>query len=406
MKNLSILFILFWVIMSKTFAQNDKYNLIYASEIRLNKSKALIAKKDPDYVSAYNKLIKAADKALLLESNPVVNKTQMPPSGDKHDYLSLAPYFWADSTKSDGLPWKSRDGEVNPLSRGSNTDQTRISDLWDALDALTYGYYFSGDVKYTNKAKELMNVWFIDPKTKVNPNINFGQSVPGGAKGRALGIIEWTGTAQLVTMMQLLSTDKLIDDAFKKSMDLWISDYTNWLLTSPLGIEEDGQPQNHGNWYDFQTVGLLRYLGRNEEAKNRVEAAKNNRIASQIEPDGSQPKELRRTKSISYSEMNVRAMMRVADMGKPLGVDLWQFQTVDGRSLKKAFDYFRPYVLGEKKWEQKQIEGGVDKMLETRLKPLFSIGSSIVGEDLIDKKANTFEKMSYMQMLQYPPNGK
>ncbi len=382
---------------------NPQNSLIYVSEERLSKSKSLIEQKNPEYVDAYKKLIVAANKALTLEANPVVNKTMMPPSGDKHDYISLAPYFWADSTKPNGLPWISKDGQVNPLSRGNNTDQARMHEMWSALHHLSMGYYFSKDLKYANKAKEIIQLWFIDEATKVNPNINYGQGVPGGVNGRPFGVIEWVEISRLVTTIQLLERDKLLTPTFKNCVDKWLSDYTNWLRTSKIGMEEDAQPQNHGNWYDFQVVGLLRYLGKNEEAKEKVEAAKK-RIASQIQPDGSMPLELRRTKSVYYSEMNLRAMTFVTEMGRSLGVDLWTYETPDGRSMKKAFDYLRPFALGEKEWTYKQIIGGGPKgAIESRLKPLFSIASSIYGEKLIDEKAKVDEKLDFMQRLMYPP---
>ncbi len=380
-----------------------KNSLIFLNEERISKTKQLVKQKDKRYSDAYKKLIVAADKALTMDANPVVKKTVIPPSGDKHDYISIAPYFWADSTKPNGLPWISKDGQVNPLTRGNNTDQTRTHDLWDALQNLSLAYYFSDDVKYANKAKNLIKIWFIDAETKVNPNINYGQSVPGGAEGRPLGVIEWDGCSHLITTLQLLEKDNLITPAYKNSVDKWINDYTQWLLTSKLGMEEDRQPQNHGNWYDFQVVGLLRYLGRNEEAKARVEAAKK-RIASQIQPDGSMPLELRRTKSVYYCEMNLRAMTFVTEMGRPLGVDLWAYETADGRSMKKAFDYLRPFALGEKEWKEKQIIGGGAKgAIEDRLKPLFSIASTVYGEKLIDDKANVSANLSYLQILLFPP---
>ena len=387
---------------SKNTVFPSQSSLIFINEGRLKRSNALIIQKDVNYVAAYKKLISAANKVLTKEPNPVVNKTTVPPSGNKHDYISIAPYFWPDSTKPNGLPWLAKDGQVNPLTRGDNTDQVRMHDLWDALHHLSLAYYFSKDVKYANKAKDLIKVWFIDEATKVNPHINYGQSVPGGVEGRPLGVIEWDGISRLVSTMQLLDRDKLLLIPFKNSVDKWLSDYTNWLRTSKIGLEEDAQAQNHGNWYDFQVVGLLRYLGRNQEAKEKVEAAKT-RIASQIQPDGSMPLELRRTKSVYYCEMNLRALTFVTEMGRTLGVDLWAYQTPDGRSIKKAFDYLRPFALGEKEWVGNQIVGGgPKKAIEERLKPLFSIASTIYGEKLIDDKANAHDKLDYLQLLMFP----
>src|SRR4029079_12087311 len=53
---------------------------------------------------------------LILSQKPhsVIEKAELPPSGDKHDFLALAPYRWPDPTKPDGLPYLDHDGAVNP----------------------------------------------------------------------------------------------------------------------------------------------------------------------------------------------------------------------------------------------------------------------------------------------------
>ena len=66
----------------------------------------------------------AADKALHEGPFSVVQKGITPPSGDKHDYMSQAPYFWADPSKANGLPYIRRDGQRNPeLKKISDHDQ-------------------------------------------------------------------------------------------------------------------------------------------------------------------------------------------------------------------------------------------------------------------------------------------
>jgi hypothetical protein len=181
-------------------------------------------------------------------------------------------------------------------------------------------------------------------------------------------------------------------------------DYYTWVKTNKMGLENDNGKQNHSTNYDYQLVGLARYLGLESEAIERLEAAKQKRIVTQIAADGRQPGELGRTKSVHYCSMNLRIMSLVAELGKPVGVDLWNYSSDDGRSIKKAFEFLRPFAEGKEKWAYKQItEGGVYKAIEEEMIPLFSIASTIFNEELIDESTEAYKYLNYMDRLQYPP---
>jgi len=49
-------------------------------------------------------------------------------------------------------------------------------------------------------------------------------------------------------------------------------------------------------------------------------------------------------------------MTLLADLGNRVGVDLWHYQTPDGRSLRLTLDWVYPFAAGEKKWTHPQIE--------------------------------------------------
>jgi len=84
----------------------------------LASARTLVRAKDARTAAAYASLIQDANKALTAPIVAVTDKkTLMPPSGDKHDYFSLSPYWWPDSTKPSGLPYIRRDGVTNPESK-------------------------------------------------------------------------------------------------------------------------------------------------------------------------------------------------------------------------------------------------------------------------------------------------
>ena len=381
-----------------------KGKLIHYEETFLEAVKSEIEKNNSFFVSAYNTLISEANKELNKAADPVTNKTQTPPSGSKNDYLSLAPYWWPDPNKPDGLPWIHKDGQVNPMTRGNNTDQVRLSNFFDAMEVLSFAYYFSSDMKYANKAIELLNVWLVNSETRVNPHANFAQGIPGKNTGRQIGIIEWSSVYKVIAAMQIMENKGVLPGTTKTGVDDWLSEWSVWLRTSSFGIKESNMGNNHGTKYDFQVLGLLLYEGRTADATKLVNDFKTKRIASQIQPNGAQPSELSRTKSVNYSTMNLWGMTQVAQMGWQVGIDLWGFETSDGRSIRQAFNFLSPYLQNPETWTWEQItNGGKVNALNTLTKPLFSKASTIFNEDLIDHSENAGNQLSYLDKLIYPP---
>jgi hypothetical protein len=243
---------------------------------------------------------------------------------------------------------------VNP-ERFDFKDRELVLTLQTCVTTLSAAYYITGKDEYAAHAAWMMRAWFLDSLTRMNPNMNFSEAVKGRNAGRGAGII---GLCQLPTILDavvLIHGSKHWSAADDLGIQAWCKSYLTWLRTSPNGIDEQDSPNNHGTWYDVQIASLALFTGTPDTAKRILEGAKTLRIASQIEPDGRMPKELERTRGIGYSSFNLLAMSTLATIGANVGVDLWHYETADGRSIRKAIDWMVPYYDGTKKWEYQQI---------------------------------------------------
>lgn len=303
--------------------------------------------------SARAALLRDAEQALAAGPFSVMDKQRTPPSGDKHDFFSLAPYWWPDPAKPGGLPYIRRDGEVNPESK-RETDDVPFGRMAGAVSVLSAAYRETGDERFASRAALLLRAWFIEPATRMNPNLDYGQGVPGRNTGRGAGIIATRRLVEIVDAARLLAASPSWTTRDADGLRAWCSAYAAWLKTSPNGREENAAENNHGTWYEAQLTALLLYTGQAGEAKARFEAARR-RLASQVEPDGRQPRELARTRSWSYSVMNLHGWFTVARLAGETGVDLWHYRTADGRSLQGALDYLVRFSGAGAAWPHQQI---------------------------------------------------
>lgn len=318
-------------------------------------AKVRIANRDAHVLPAYSKLIADADKALGAPLVAVTQKSSLlPPSGDRHDYFSLSPYWWPDPSKKDGLPYIRRDGVTNPESK-RDLDQPRVAAMGFNVQTLALAWYFTGDEKYAARAAAQLRTWFLDSATRMTPHLRYSQLVRGNPAERGSGIIDTRWFIEATQAAGLVNNSTSWNATDKAALQAWFRSYLDWLLTSPNGAHERVAKNNHGSWYAAQTAAYALLVGDTALARRIVEDAKP-RIGWQIRPDGSQPIELERTRSMHYSGFNIEALSRLGEIGRVVHADIWNYQAPEGGSLRAAIDHLARYIASGEKWPGQQID--------------------------------------------------
>lgn len=329
-------------------------------EARLGQLKSAYAGKEdpnvpPEAMPIARKTVKEADKRMGKLVITITENENLQASKDPHDYFSIGRYFWPDSSKPDGLPWINRDGETNPDAVKAS-DEKKLSEMIHAVEYLALAYQLTGDEKYGAEAARFLRGFFLDADTKMNPHLDYGQSVPGKATGRGWGLIDTRGFMSLPDVLKLLEKCPAWTTKDRKEMKAWWTAYGDWMQTSKIGLQEKKAPNNHGAAYDVQLAAVLVMSEKEDEAKKVLRESLPARLDDHITADGKQPRELARTKSWSYSCFNLKNICKGAVMAQSMGIDLWNHEGTDGSgSLRKAMLFLIPFLKNPEGWSDKQI---------------------------------------------------
>ena len=299
-------------------------------------------------------LEQAAAKALRVPLITITDKAKPSPTGDAHDYISYARYWWPDPAKPDGLPYIRKDGSHNREQVDAG-DRKKIDHLVDSVTVLALGWSRLHREECARRAGEWLRAWFVTPATRMKPALDYAQVRLGHNRnlGNASGVIDTRTFADLVEVLPLLQGSPALTPEDDAAIRRWFTDYFHWLETGPAAVAEHQAENNHGSWYLVQAVAIARYLGRDDAARRLCEEDRA-RIARQFEADGRQPLELARADSLGYSHFNLVAQLQLARQAHRLGVDLWHYTAPNGGSLKRGVDYLRPYNAAPDTWPHPQ----------------------------------------------------
>jgi hypothetical protein len=278
---------------------------------------------------------------------------RMPPSGDIRDYYSTGPYWWPNPDTPDGLPYVRRDGEFNP-ERDRVSDREPLHRMIRDVRLLALATALTGNQAYGDWAARLLDTWFLNEKTGMNPHLNHAQAIPGVTDGRGTGIIDTHPFAELVDAILILENNNNLSLPQAAALRAWFAAFTEWLLDSSNGLDERDSVNNHGTAYDLQAAALLWFTGQEARLKDYLSLVTLPRIGAQIERDGRQPKELSRTRTWSYCTENLEHFFKLGLIARKVDIDLFTFHAENGAGLKEALNYLMPYVCDNEAWPHEQ----------------------------------------------------
>ena len=237
------------------------------------------------------------------------------------------------------------------MSNPANFDEHRRALMRFSVQvpALAAAWKITGDRRYADHAVLHLRAWFINPETKMNPNLQYAQAIHGIATGRGTGIIDTIHLVEVARAAELLP----LSPADRAGINKWFAEYITWLTTSSNGIEERDAKNNHGTCWVMQVAAFAHLTSDSRQLGYCRTRFKTVLIPGQMAQDGSFPQEMERTKPYGYSLFNLEATSAIAQILSDASDNLWTFQLPDGRGLRRAMAFLVPYIRDKKTWPLK-----------------------------------------------------
>jgi hypothetical protein len=270
---------------------------------------------------------------------------------DPHDYYSEAPYWWP-NPEDPAAPYILRDGHLNPERFTAN--RAALESMSDTVFTLGTAAFLFEEDRYGQRAARLINTWFVNPRTRMNPSLEYAQAIRGLNTGRPAGILEGRFLIRAIQGMEFLARTGNWDAKEQAAVHKWFEDYLRWLTQSRYGIEEKSSGNNQASWWTAQVAAVATFVEDQTAEQMAWNHYRNVILPRQIRPDGSAPREEART-SPWYSVFNLEAFTMVCRIAEAQGVDLWSVRGKNGSSISTVIDYLEPLLSDPKRWSREQV---------------------------------------------------
>ena len=293
------------------------------------------------------RILAKAAHYLLAEPRTVTADRCERSQGGAHDFYSEGDYWWPDPNNPDG-PFIRRDGQTYPgLFVAHREAMVRLSDI---VGTLASAYRLTQDDHYVTRALTHLKAWFVYPDTRMNPSLLYGQAIMGRSTGRSIGIIDTLHLTEVARGARILCESQAFMPEDQTAVKAWFRDYLHWINTHAYGQKEKVHPNNHGVCWSMQAAAFADLVGDEDILAWIRNQFKTVYLAQMMDPDGSFPAELKRTKPYGYSLFVIDAMAGVAQIASTPQDNLWSFALPDGRGMRRGLEFIVPYIRDKSTW--------------------------------------------------------
>jgi Alginate lyase len=297
----------------------------------------------------HDRILQAAAHFLTQSPTPLTTLPCPRSPTTPHDFYSEADDYWPDPAKPTG-PFVPRSGPPNPDAFTAHRDA--LLNLCICVPALTAAFVLTNELRYAQQAVVNLRAWFIDPATRMAPNLLYGQTILPAKAGRPEGVVEAVHLAEVVQCLLFLSNSEALSASDRTVLQKWFADYFEWLNSSRLaGLARDSK-SHHGTSWLLQAAAIAHLTEIVDDAPLTIlrHQYKSSAIRAQILADGTFPHELSTPNPYRNTLFNLDMFAGVCVLLSSRFESVWDYELQDGPGMRTVIARLYPYILNRGAW--------------------------------------------------------
>jgi len=324
----------------------------------------------------HDRILAAAQRYVTLQPTPLTALPCPRSPGTAHDYYSEAEAAPAQERAASGET-------ASAAAPAFTAHRDALFALGLQVPALAAAHLLTGDAGFAEHAAAQLRAWFVDPATRMAPNLDFGQvsTTPGKERvtvqsnsefGRAASVSNRAGgsfagiqeTLPLVEIAQAVPfLAAALTEADRDTLRGWFAAYLRW-LTEPhdsgprlAALARDRRDHHGTSWLLQVSAYTLLTAPENGAPKSEADAMAELRhrfrtvtLRAQISAEGTFPHELSSTEPYRNSLFNLDMIAAICSLLSTRFESVWEYQLEDGPGMRGAIAYHFPFIAERAKW--------------------------------------------------------
>ena len=191
---------------------------------------------------------------------------------------------------------------MNPARFVAN--QTALNAMCDAVFTLGAASFLLDNAGLRQARRPLIHTWFLNPKTRMNPDLDYAQSVPGVNNGRGAGVVDGRVFVRAIQGMEFLAQTGDWDAKDQAAVHKWFEEYLHWLTHQQERHRREEERQQSRFVVGRPGGRRGQFRGNKPRRSNGLQFYRDHLLPRQIMPDGSAPREEMRARSLRLSSFN------------------------------------------------------------------------------------------------------